>query len=80
MSSQRFKQIDRYISELFGVEDASLVAILESLDKDGLPQHSISATQGKFLQVLISVCNATGCLSWVLWAVTAVCGWQEHCP
>lgn len=30
-----------------------------SLDKEGLPQHSVSANQGKFLQVMMIACNAT---------------------
>lgn len=59
MDSQLFEQTDLYIRNLLGREDDVLKETTTSLDKEGLPQISVSANQGKFLQVMALLCNAT---------------------
>lgn len=56
--SNLFEQTDQYISNLFNDEDNILKETIQSLDKEGLPQISVSATQGKFLQIMALLCNA----------------------
>lgn len=58
MDTRLFRHVDNYISDLFAPQDTALTETLESLDKEELPQHSISANQGKFLQVMMILCNA----------------------
>lgn len=53
-----FSQADQYIANLFNDEDQILKETIDSLDKEGLPQISVSANQGKFLQILATLCNA----------------------
>lgn len=58
MNTEIFSQVDNYISNLLAPEDKALTDTIKSLDTEGLPQYSISPTQGKFLQVMMIVCNA----------------------
>ena len=58
MNYQIFEEVDRYISSLLGKEDQVLQETIKSLDIEGIPQHSVSANQGKLLQILIRLCNA----------------------
>ena len=58
MDTEIFVQVDQYISGLLAPEDKALTDTIKSLDKEGLPQYSVSANQGKFLQVMMIVCNA----------------------
>ena len=58
MDTEIFSQVDNYISNLLAPEDKALTDTIKSLGNEGLPQHSISSTQGKFLQVMMIVCNA----------------------
>ncbi|MDI9257905.1 O-methyltransferase [Flavobacterium sedimenticola] len=58
MNSELFQRVDNYIADLLGSEDMVLKETIESLDIAGLPQQSVSANQGKFLQVLMIACNA----------------------
>ena len=58
MDTEIFSQVDNYISNLLAPEDKALTDTIKSLDTEGLPQYSISPTQGKFLQVMMIVCNA----------------------
>lgn len=58
MEATIFSQVDTYISNLLAPEDKALTDTIESLDAEGLPQHSVSANQGKFLQVMMLLCNA----------------------
>ncbi len=62
MDNQLFQNVDKYISTLLASEDEILKETIYSLDKNGLPQHSVSANQGKFLQVLMKACNAKNVL------------------
>lgn len=58
MDTEIFSKVDKYISDLLAPEDKALTDAIKSLDSEGLPQHSVSANQGKFLQVMMIVCNA----------------------
>ncbi len=58
MNTKIFSEVDKYISNLLAPEDEVLTDTIKSLDKEGLPQHSVSANQGKFLQVMMIACNA----------------------
>lgn len=58
MEPEIFTQVDKYISNLLAPEDKALTDTIKSLDTEGLPQHSISPNQGKFLQVMMIACNA----------------------
>jgi predicted O-methyltransferase YrrM len=53
-----FSRVDKYISDLLAPEDKALTDTIKSLDDEELPQHSVSANQGKLLQVLMIACNA----------------------
>ncbi|HUZ58108.1 MAG TPA: O-methyltransferase [Hanamia sp.] len=59
MKTDIFEKVDKYISNLLAREDKALNDTIKSLDSEGLPQISVSANQGKFLQVMAIVCNAT---------------------
>ena len=58
MDAEIFSRVDNYISNLLAPEDKALADTIKSLDTEGLPQHSISPNQGKFLQIMMIVCNA----------------------
>lgn len=58
MEQQLFEAVDNYICSLVAQEDDALKATVESIEKNDIPQISISAGQGKFLQVLAKLCNA----------------------
>ncbi len=58
MNQELFSLVDDYIDDLVAPEDEALKSVIKSLDREGIPQHSISANQGKFLQVMATVCNA----------------------
>lgn len=62
MNKELFTKVDNYISKLLAPEDQILSDTILSLDTHGLPQHSVSANQGKFLQVLMLACNAKNVL------------------
>jgi len=59
MDTEIFEKVDAYISKLLAPEDKALTDTIQSLEKEGLPQISVSANQGKFLQVMAILCNAT---------------------
>jgi predicted O-methyltransferase YrrM len=58
MDTEIFSQVDKYISSLLAPEDKVLTDTIKSLETEGLPQHSVSSNQGKFLQVMMIACNA----------------------
>lgn len=58
MQKKTFEKVDHYINGLFAPEDKTLKDTLTLMKKKKLPQWSISPNQGKFLQVLATVCNA----------------------
>jgi caffeoyl-CoA O-methyltransferase len=58
MDMQIFEQVDDYIRDLVGIEDEALKAADESIKESNIPPISVSANQGKFLQVMAKTCNA----------------------
>jgi len=58
MNSAIFAQTDQYINSLLAPEDEALKNTIQSLDAEGIPQQSVTASQGKFLQVMMLACNA----------------------
>ena len=58
MDMQIFEQVDEYIRNLVGSEDEILKATDNSVRESNIPPISVSANQGKFLQVLAKSCNA----------------------
>ncbi len=58
MNNQIFTDVDNYIASLFAPEDDVLKSVITSLDEAGIPQISVSATQGGLLQVFMRACNA----------------------
>lgn len=58
MNQNIFEKVDNYISNLLGQEDKILIDVIKSLDKENIPQISISPNQGKLLQILMISCNA----------------------
>lgn len=53
-----FEKVDRYIGDLLAPEDAVLQETIKSLEEAEMPQISVTANQGKFLQVMAAMCNA----------------------
>ena len=62
MDSEIFAEVDRYIADLLAPQDDALRSTIKSLDKAGMPQHSISPNQGKMLYTLALLCNARNIL------------------
>lgn len=58
METQIFEHVDEYIRNLVGTEDKILKAADDSIKEANIPPISVSANQGKFLQVLAKTCNA----------------------
>lgn len=58
MNQQVFEKVDRYIGNLLAPEDTVLQETIQSLDDAAMPQISVTATQGKFLQVMLYSCKA----------------------
>ena len=62
MNPKLFTDVDRYIADLLAPQDDALRSTIESLDKAGMPQHSVSPNQGKLLYTLALLCNARNIL------------------
>jgi predicted O-methyltransferase YrrM len=58
MKEDLFLKVDNYLSELLAPEDSILKATIASLDAENMEQISVSANQGKFLQVMMMACGA----------------------
>lgn len=58
MTSEIFGSVDNYINQLIAPHDDALTAAERSIIESGIPQISVSANQGKFLQVLAKLCGA----------------------
>lgn len=58
MTKELFETVDQYISGLFADQDQALTATEQAIQAANIPQISISASQGKFLQVLTRLCQA----------------------
>ncbi|MGC4103689.1 hypothetical protein [Ferruginibacter sp.] len=48
MNENIFETIDNYISNLLAPEDKALTDVIDSLDKENIPQMSVSPNQGGF--------------------------------
>ena len=53
-----FQRVDDYINSLLAPEDDALKQTIQSLESQNIPQISISANQGKFLQVMAKLVGA----------------------
>ena len=53
-----FQRVDDYINNLLAPEDEALKQTIQSLETQNIPQISISANQGKFLQVMVKLVGA----------------------
>lgn len=53
-----YSRVDRYVSDLLALETDTLKLASRSLEEHGIPDGSISASQGKLLQVLATACAA----------------------
>lgn len=58
MSSEMFKEVDYYIASLLAKEESYLMNVKTRLHQAKLSDQSISAVQGKLLQVLAQSCGA----------------------
>lgn len=58
MDKNIFAAVDDYINRLIAPEDKALQQTIQSLDEQHIPQISVSANQGKFLQVMAKLANA----------------------
>ncbi|MEJ2903886.1 O-methyltransferase [Pedobacter panaciterrae] len=58
MDQEIFGKVDHYISQMLAPEDEVLQETIKSLDTAEMPQISVTANQGKFLQVIALMCNA----------------------
>lgn len=58
MDKQLFGQVDQYISELLIPHDPILEDTIKSIERAGLPAISVSANQGRLLQILVLLCKA----------------------
>jgi caffeoyl-CoA O-methyltransferase len=59
MDNNIFEAVDKYISGLLAPEDTALTATIQSLADGQIPQISVTPSQGKFLQVMALLCNAS---------------------
>jgi len=59
MNKELFEQVDNYINALVAVEDDVLKAVHLSIKEANIPAISISASQGKFLQLFAKLTKAT---------------------
>lgn len=62
MSQETFRAVDEYIKNRVGFEDEILIKIRESCRYSTMPDSSVSANQGKFLQILAKSCCAKNIL------------------
>jgi caffeoyl-CoA O-methyltransferase len=58
MNKDFFINVDTYINHLFAHEDDALLSVTRSIRDAGMPQISITPTQGKMLHILATLCHA----------------------
>lgn len=58
MEKNIFGKVDTYLNDLFSLEDDVLKRAEQSIRDNGMPEHSVSASQGQFLFLLAKMCNA----------------------
>lgn len=59
MDNTLFESVDKYIGDLFHLQDDALQATEKSINENDIPQISISPNQGKFLHLLALLSNAS---------------------
>jgi len=59
MAEKLFAAVDEYINSLFAQEDPALTAAKEAIAKSGIPDASVSASQGSFLQLMARLVRAS---------------------
>jgi len=57
MNQQFFESVDQYIGDLMGDEDVVLKETIQSMIDADIPAISVSANQGKFLQLIAKMSN-----------------------
>jgi predicted O-methyltransferase YrrM len=62
MDTDRWTDVDRYLTATLLPDDPALEGALALADAEGLPAISVSATQGRMLQVLVESLGATAVL------------------
>ncbi len=58
MNEAIFSAVDLYTDKLFNLQDDILAKVEQSITDSNIPQISVSANQGKFLQLMAKLCNA----------------------
>jgi len=58
MDNSLFEKVDNYISTLLAPEDKALSDTIASLERENMPNISVTPTQGKLLQVFAAACGA----------------------
>jgi predicted O-methyltransferase YrrM len=58
MDDNIFERVDNYIADLLAPQDKALAETLQTIKHQNIENASISANQGKFLQILAIACNA----------------------
>jgi len=58
MNDSIFSSVDNYIARLLNPADDALAKTEASIEAENIPPISVSANQGKFLQLLALLCNA----------------------
>jgi caffeoyl-CoA O-methyltransferase len=59
MDEQLFAAVDEYINDLFAREDPASAAARQAIARSGIPDASISASQGSFLQLMARLVRAS---------------------
>ena len=62
MSTETWSAVDQYFIETLGLADPALEQALRESERAGLPAISVSAPQGKLLQILALTCGARSIL------------------
>ena len=62
MSTETWNEVDRYFTHRLGLDDDALAAAQARCASAGLPAISVSAPQGKLLQILALTCGARAIL------------------
>lgn len=58
MDETLYTRVDRYIEELFGLNDPVLQQVLDSTVSAGIPEIQVSSSQGRFLYLLAKLAGA----------------------
>ncbi len=56
--AERWQEVDEFLTDLFGLQDAVLNATVESTSAAGMPMIQVSAAYGAFLNLLARAANA----------------------